>query len=78
MKPEDRYADLRHELSSPAQTHRVVGSNPTLVMDVCACLFHVCVVVCVGGGLSTGSSPVQGVLQTLDRSRKLKSGQGST
>jgi hypothetical protein len=33
-----------------------VGSNPTQSMDVC---------VCIGSGLATVSSPVQGVLPTL-------------
>jgi hypothetical protein len=32
----------------------IVGSNPTQVMDVCAHLSCVCVVVCVGSGLATG------------------------
>jgi hypothetical protein len=36
----------------------IVGSNPTGGMDVCMCLFYVCVVVCVGSGLETGWSPV--------------------
>jgi hypothetical protein len=36
-------------------------------MDVCARLFCVCVVLCVGSGLATGWSPVQGVLSTLYR-----------
>jgi hypothetical protein len=39
-------------------------SNPTQVMDICVRLF--CVrVLCVGSGLATGWSPVQGVLPTL-------------
>jgi hypothetical protein len=32
----------------------VVGSNPTRDMDVCMCLFCVCVVLCVSSGLATG------------------------
>jgi hypothetical protein len=32
----------------------IVGSNPTQGMDVCVRLFCVCVVVCVGSGLTTG------------------------
>jgi hypothetical protein len=36
----------------------VVGSNPTRVMCVCARLFCVCVILCVGSGLVTGWSPV--------------------
>jgi hypothetical protein len=36
------------------------------------CLFCVCVVLCVGSGLATGWSPVQGVLPTVYRIKKLK------
>jgi hypothetical protein len=49
-----------------------VGSNPTLGMGVCVRLFCVCVVLCVGNGLATGCSPVQGVLPTVYRIKKLK------
>jgi hypothetical protein len=38
-------------------------------------LFCVCVVLCVGSGLATGSSPVQGVLPSAYRIKKLKSGE---
>jgi hypothetical protein len=38
-------------------TAGIVGSNPTQCMDVCVSLFCVCVVLCVGNGLATGSSP---------------------
>jgi hypothetical protein len=44
--------------SSPARTlgfWGIVGSNPTRGMDVCVRLFCVCVVLCVGRGLVTGS-----------------------
>jgi hypothetical protein len=54
----------------------IVCSNPTRGMDVCVRLFCVCVVLCVGGGFATGSSPVQGVLPTVYRLRNWKSGQG--
>jgi hypothetical protein len=47
----------------------IVGSNPTRAIDVCVRLF------CVGSGLATGWSPVQGVLPTVYRLRKWKSGQ---
>jgi hypothetical protein len=43
----------------------VVGSNPTRGMDVCARLFCIYVVLCVGSGLATGWSPVQGALPTV-------------
>jgi hypothetical protein len=39
-------------------------------------LLCVCVVLCVGSGLETGWSSVQGVLPTVYRIKKLKSGQG--
>jgi hypothetical protein len=42
----------------------IVGSNPTRGMDVCVRLF------CVGSGLATGLSPVQGVLPTMYKKRK--------
>jgi hypothetical protein len=54
----------------------IVGSNPTQGMDVCVGLFCVCVVLCVGIGLATGWSPVQGVQPTEYRLRNWKSGQG--
>jgi hypothetical protein len=40
------------------------------------CVYSVCVVPCVGSGLATGWSPVQGVLLTVYTIKKLKSGQG--
>jgi hypothetical protein len=54
----------------------IVGSNPNRGMDVCVRLFYVCVVLYVGSVLATGLSPVQGVLSTVYRIKKLKSGQG--
>jgi hypothetical protein len=56
---------LRHVPSSLA---RKLGSW----VDVCVRLFCVCVVLCVGSGLATGSSPVQGGLPILYRIKKLK------
>jgi hypothetical protein len=50
----------------------IVASNPTQSMDVCVPLFCVCVVLCVGRGLSMGWSPVQGVLPAVYRIKKLK------
>jgi hypothetical protein len=43
----------------------IVGSNPTQGMGVCVRLFCVCVVLCVGSGLATGWSLVQGVLPSV-------------
>jgi hypothetical protein len=43
----------------------IVCLNPTRGMDVCVRLFCVCVVLCVGRGLATGLSPVQGVLPAV-------------
>jgi hypothetical protein len=50
----------------------IMGSNPTQSMDVCVHLFCVYVVLCVGSGLATGWSPVQGVLPTVYKIKKLK------
>jgi hypothetical protein len=43
-----------------------------------ACLYSVCVVLCVGSGLATGWSPVQGVLLTVYGIKKLKKRPRST
>jgi hypothetical protein len=56
----------------------IMCSNPTRGMDVCVRLFCVCVVLCLGSGLVTGSSLVQGVLRTVYGLRNWKSGQGPT
>jgi hypothetical protein len=45
----------------------VVCSNPTRGTDVWVHLFCVCVVLCVGRGLATGWSPMQGALRTVWR-----------
>jgi hypothetical protein len=45
-------------------------------MDVCIRLFCVCVVLCVGSGLSKGWSIVQGVVPSVYRLRNWKSSQG--
>jgi hypothetical protein len=50
----------------------IVVSNPTWGLDVCVLLFCVCVVPCIGRGLETGWSPVQGVLPTVYGIKKLK------
>jgi hypothetical protein len=50
----------------------VMGSNPNQGMDVCVRLFCVWVVLCVGWGLATGWSPVQGVLPAVYRLRNIK------
>jgi hypothetical protein len=49
-------------------------------MDVCVCvrLFCVCVFLCVGRGLATCWSLVQGVLQSVNKITKLNKGQGPT
>jgi hypothetical protein len=54
----------------------VVVPNPTRDMDVCVRLFFVCVVLCVGSGLATGWSPVQGVLPTVHRIMELQNQTG--
>jgi hypothetical protein len=58
---------LRHELSSPTRTLGSWIRIPLQALDVSVRLFCVCVVLCVGNGLATGSSPVQGVLPTVYR-----------
>jgi hypothetical protein len=50
----------------------IVGSNLTEGKDVCVRLFCVGGVLCVGSGLATGWSLVQGVLPTVSRIKKLK------
>jgi hypothetical protein len=50
----------------------IVGSNSTQGMDVCVRFFCVCVVLCVDSDLATGWSPVQGVLPSVYRIKKLK------
>jgi hypothetical protein len=54
----------------------ILCSNPTRGIDVCARLFCVNVVLCVGSGLATGWFPVHGVLPTVYGLRNWKSGQG--
>jgi hypothetical protein len=56
----------------PISHAEIVGSNPTQGKDVCVRLFCVCVILCVGSDLPTGWSPVQGVLPTVYRIKKLK------
>jgi hypothetical protein len=50
----------------------VTDLNPTWGMDVCVCLFCVCAVLCAGRGLATGWSPIQGVLPTVYRIKKVE------
>jgi hypothetical protein len=52
----------------------VLGSNPTKNMDACVYLFCVCVILCVGSGLETGWSPIQGILQFVYRIKKAEKG----
>jgi hypothetical protein len=55
-----------------------MDSNTTQAMDVCVRLFYICVLLCVGSGPATGLSPVQGVLPTVYRIKKLKKRPRST
>jgi hypothetical protein len=48
-----------------------MGSNPIQGMDVCR-VYSVFVLPCVGSGLARGRSPVQGVLPTVYKIKKLK------
>jgi hypothetical protein len=52
----------------------IVSLNPTQGMDVYVRLFCVYVAPCVSSGLATGWSPVQEVLPTVYRIKKLKKG----
>jgi hypothetical protein len=56
----------------PNSNAEIVGSNPTQGRDVYVRLFCVCVVLRVDSGLATGWSPVQGVLPTVYKIKKLK------
>jgi hypothetical protein len=46
-----------------------IDSNPTQGIDVCVCLFCVCVVLCVGSGLATVWSPRARSLLTVYKLR---------
>jgi hypothetical protein len=63
---------LRHEPPSAARTMGSLVRIPLEAWMFCLRLFCVCVVLCVGNGLATGWSPVQGFLQTVYRTKKLK------
>jgi hypothetical protein len=54
----------------------IVVWNPTRGTDICVLLFCVCVVLCVGSGLATDWSPIQGVLSTVNTLRNWKSDRG--
>jgi hypothetical protein len=53
----------------------IVVSNPTRRRAVCVRLFCVCVALCIGSGLATGWSPIQGILPTVYGLGNWKSGQ---
>jgi hypothetical protein len=64
---------LRHQLSFLARTlGRGLEPHSRHRCLYCVCLFCVCVVLCVGNGFATGWSPVQEVLPTVYRIKKLK------
>jgi hypothetical protein len=50
----------------------IVCSNPTQGINICVCLFCICVVLRACSGIATDWSPVEGVLQTVCRVRKLR------
>jgi hypothetical protein len=62
---------LRHELASPAHT---LGSWVRIPVkaQMSMCVYSVCAVLCAGSGRATGWSPVQGVLPTVYKIKKLK------
>jgi hypothetical protein len=43
----------------------IMVSNPTRGMVMCVHVFLCCVLLCVGRGLASGRSPIQGVLPTV-------------
>jgi hypothetical protein len=66
-KPIWKHFDLLHDVGPITEAARseacndftrsnagIVGPNPTQGMDVCLRLFYICVVLCVGSGLTTG------------------------
>jgi hypothetical protein len=65
-----RLRDVRHELSSPART-LVSWVRIPLKAWMSAYVYSV-FVLCVGSGLTTGLSPVQGVVPAVYRIKKLK------
>jgi hypothetical protein len=65
--------DLRHEPSSPART---LGS--WVLIPLKAWIFVYEFILCVGSSLATGWSPVQGVLPTVYKIKKLKRRSSST
>jgi hypothetical protein len=67
---------LRHE---PFWTARTVGTWIRIPLEawMSVCVYSVYVVLCVGSGLATGWSLVQGLLPTVYRIKKLKTYQGS-
>jgi hypothetical protein len=70
---------LRHEPVFGRWNTGIVGSYHALGLDVCVCLFCVCIVLCVGSGLATGWSPNQGVLPSVKiKYAKRRRSQGST
>jgi hypothetical protein len=57
---------IRHELPSPARTLGSCVRIPLKAwMSVCAFYFCVCVALCVGSGLATGWSLIQGVIPSV-------------
>jgi hypothetical protein len=67
---------LRHEMSSPARNLLSwVGIPLKAWMSIC--VYSVFVLSCVGNGLATGWSPIQGVLPTAYRIKNLKKRPGS-
>jgi hypothetical protein len=69
--------DIRHEMFSSARTLGTWVRIPLKGMGICLLLFCVCVVLCVGSSLALGWSPVQRVLPTVYRIKKLKKRPGS-
>jgi hypothetical protein len=69
---------LRHELSSPAQNIGIIISNPIRGMNLCVCLFSICVVLWVGSSVATGWTLSKGSYWMCIRLRNWKTCEGPT
>jgi hypothetical protein len=62
----------------PGPNTGIMSSIPIWVIVVGVRFFSVCVVLCIGSSLATGWSPVQRILPTVYKIKKVKSGQCPT
>jgi hypothetical protein len=64
-KESDTWAFCQKNEGSVEIKQRLIKMDPTQGMDVCVCIYSVCVVLCVGSGLATDLSLIQGVLPSI-------------